>query len=349
MATAPNSVIGIDLGHYAFKSVVMQRRVGNRFQLTHYAVRATDGPVETPEQTANQVKLLLKEMGGSAKACVVAVTSPEAIIRIIEQPETPCEILRDALRINGFSMLNQDCRDYVLDCDLAEANGGNEPHQAASPGRGAQKKYLVGGLPRKQVARIAEAFQKSHCSLDAIQLAPVSIFNAFEFSNGETFGNEAFLLVDIGHAASTVTVGFRKELIIVRSFDHGARELIDTLVHHGGDGAESVLSQLEEGDEILLETARLSLSALTREIGSSIGFFEGHYEENITKVFVSGAAAKSRTILKILTEELHMPCEAWNPFLKCELALSGSQKAGFANDIPRLNVACGAALELLKS
>lgn len=348
MAKVPNSVVGIDLGRYAFKSVLMQRRGSSRFQLTNYAVRTVDGPVETPEQMAQQVKLLLKEMGGSAKACAVAVTSPEAIIRIIEQPVTPCEILRDALRINGFSLLNQDCRDFVLDCDLIESGDGNGEREPAAPGVLPKKKYLVGGLPRKQIAHLNDVFLKSYGSLNAIQLAPISIFNAFEFSNEEAFKNEAFLLVDVGHAASTVTVGFRKELIIVRSLEYGGKALVDALAHHGGSGA-SALSLLEGGDDLLIETARLSLAALTREINSSIGFFEGRHEENISKVFVSGGAANSRAILQILAEELHMPCEAWSPFLKCEMALSGRQKATFAGDITSLNVACGAAVELLKT
>jgi len=110
-----------------------------------------------------------------------------------------------------------------------------------------------------------------------------------------------------------------------------------------------VLSLLEEGDDLLIETARLSLAALTREISSSIGFFEGRHEENISQIFVSGGPANSRAILQLLAEELHMPCEVWNPLLKCEMALHGSQKAAFANDATKLSVAAGAAVEFLKT
>src|SRR3978361_2374025 len=99
MAKVPNSVVSIDLGRFAYKAVATQRRGGNKFQLNNYAVRNIDGPVETPDQVVQQVKLLLKDLGGSAKACVVAATSPDALIRIIEQPSPPREILRDALRI----------------------------------------------------------------------------------------------------------------------------------------------------------------------------------------------------------------------------------------------------------
>src|SRR5579862_4436271 len=133
MAKVPNSVIGIDLGRSSYKSVVMQRRGGNKFQLNNYAVHPIEGPVDTPDQVAQQIKLLLKEMGGSAKACVVATSSPEALIRIIEQPSTPREVLRDALRINGISLLNQDVRDMALDCAPIESSTTNGSEQAATP------------------------------------------------------------------------------------------------------------------------------------------------------------------------------------------------------------------------
>jgi len=349
MAKVPNSVVGIDLGRHAYKSVMLHRRGGGRFQCSHYAVRPVDGPVETPDQIANQIKLLLKDMGGSPKACVVAVTSPNALLRIIEQPSTPREVLRDALRINGFSLLNQDVRDFVLDCAVIESSDSKAQQQVAAPGVLPKMKYLVGGLPRKEVGQLEEMFLKSYGSLDGIQLSPICIFNAFELSNDEIFKKEAFLLVDIGHAASTVTVGLRKELIIVRTLEYGGKALMDALVRHGGGNAASVLGLLEGGDDLLVETARLSLAALTREISSSIGFFEGRHEENISQIFVSGGAANSKAILQLLAEELHMPCEVWNPLSKCEMTLHGSQKTKFADDMTNLNVACGAAVEFLKS
>src|SRR5258708_3327628 len=107
MAKAPNSVIGIDLGRFSLKSVLIQRRGGDRYALTHYGCHIPAEPATDAESLAKQLKALLRDLGGSAKACVLSVSSPGAIIRIIEQPETPPHILRDALRLNGMTLLNQ--------------------------------------------------------------------------------------------------------------------------------------------------------------------------------------------------------------------------------------------------
>ena len=143
MAKAPSSVIGVDLGRYALKSVLLQRRGSNRFAVTNYATHVLTEPVDSADTLARHLKSLFKEMGGTAKSCAIGVSSPDALIRIIEQPETPPAFLREALRLNGMQLLNQDCKEMVLDCDKLPGEPTPNPE-----GNGARHRYLVGGLPQ---------------------------------------------------------------------------------------------------------------------------------------------------------------------------------------------------------
>ena len=116
MARRGNSVIGIDLGKHVFKGVLLQRKGDDRFVLTSYASREVPEELNTPEELAQQLKLLFKDLGGSAKGCAIAISDPGSLLRIIEQPNTPIDLLRNALRLNGLAVLNQECKDFVLDC-----------------------------------------------------------------------------------------------------------------------------------------------------------------------------------------------------------------------------------------
>ena len=116
MGKPANSVIGIDLGKHHFKSVLLQRKGESRFVLTNFASRPVPESIGNADELAQQIKLLLKDIGGSAKGCALAASDPGALVRIIEQPSTPVELLRSALRLNGLAVLNQECRDFVLDC-----------------------------------------------------------------------------------------------------------------------------------------------------------------------------------------------------------------------------------------
>lgn len=344
MAKALNSVIGVDIGRHSLKSILLQKKGGNRYVVTHFAAHTIpEDSQRTVEELGKQLKLLLKNMGGTAKGCVVAVNSPDALIRIVDQPATETIALREALRLNGLALLNQDCRDFVLDCDLIPT-----VNEAETPA--GQKRYLVAGLPRNEITQLSAAFEKNiPCPVNALQLGPVSIFNAFEFAQEEVFKEQPFFLLDIGHISATMMVGVKGELVLIRNVDFGGRVFLEALASMSGEDIKGVLQALSQDDELMVENARMAVMALAREVGSSIGFFEGRREETISKIWISGGLAKSKTILRVLSEELRMPCVPWNALQRCELGMPANKQEEFADTVLDFHVACGAAAQLMKA
>ena len=356
MAKRGNSVIGIDLGKHVFKGVVLHRKGDARYVLTSYASREVPEDMQTADDLAQELKLLLKELG-SAKGCAVAVSDPSSLLRIIEQPDTPVDLLRNALRLNGLAVLNQECKDFVLDCAAVSANGSNGSNghtngNGSDSGEGhgvAKKKYLVGGMLRPTVKQISEAIGKTKLSADILQLAPVCSFNAFELAYPQIFENDTFLLLDMGHLQSTVLIGSKKELVLIRSIDYGGKLLTQALTADGALDANAAKLMMEEGDGGMTEICRTSLSRLATEVRNSIGFFEGQREESIHRIFVSGGLAKTETILQTLSDELGLPCEIWDPLETCEVALPAAKRQALPSEFVSLNVACGAAFEYLRN
>jgi len=355
MARHGNSVIGLDLGKHAFKGVILQRKGDERFVLTNFASREVPEEIATADDLAQQLKLLFKDLGGSARACALAVSDPVSLLRIIEQPTTPIDLLRNALRLNGLAVLNQECKDFVLDCApvaaditaghaLASANG------AATNGNGiVQTKYLVGGMLRPAVKQIADACAKTRIPAELLQLAPICSFNAFEFAYPETFANESFLLLDMGHLQSTVLIGSKSELVLVRSIDYGGKALTQALTAEGALDPAAAHLMMQQGDAGMADICRTSLSRLAVEVRNSIGFFEGQHEHNIHRIFVSGGLARTETILQTLSDELGLPCEIWDPLETCEVALPPAKRQALPHEFVSLNVACGAAFEYLRN
>ncbi len=325
------------------KAVLLQRRGSGRLELTHFAVREFPEETNTLEKLGEHLQTLLRDLGGSAKACGIAVSSPDALVRIIEQNTIPPELLRDALRINGPLLLSQDCREWVIDCEaIAPAK-----EATAAPGE-AVVRYLVGGLPREQVRKIYEACTKNKLPATVMQLPSVALFNAFEFANEKVFQTEAFVLADIGHRTSTVIVGVKGELVLIRTLDYGGARFMEQLILQGASSAEEAAAFLEQEEVLTVENARLSLGDLVHSISSSIGFFEAQREEPISCVYVSGGLAKLPAVRKVLAEEIHLPCEPWDPLSAVELALPRMRAAALGEHLPVLGAACGVATEILK-
>jgi Tfp pilus assembly PilM family ATPase len=361
MARRGNSVIGIDLGKHTFKGVLMQRKSDSRFVLTGFATREVPEQMSTTDELSQQIKLLLREIGGGVKNCAVAASEPDALLRIIEQPNTPVDLLRNALRLNGLAVLNQECKDFVLDCAPVTApngngNGGNGAGAdgqsggvAVQSGVMVKTKYLVAGLLRPVVKQISDAVNKTRVSADILQLAPVCSFNAFELAYPDIFSKDAFLLLDMGHLQSTVLIGNKRELVLVRSIDYGGKALTQALTGDGAVDPKGARLMIQEADAGMAEICRGSLGRLATEVRNSIGFFEGQHEESINRIFVSGGLARAEIILQTLSDELGLPCEIWDPLETCEVALPAAKRQELPNQFVSLNVACGAAFEYLRN
>ena len=353
MAKRADSVVGIDLGKHVLKGVALRRKADSRFVLTSFASRPVPEEFASADDLSRELKQLFRDLGGSAKTCAFAVSDPSTILRIIEQPDTPLDLLRNALRLNGLAVLNQECKEFVLDVAPVASHGdsGATSEKASTGGTSVltQTKYLVGGIQRSQVKQIVAAANKIRLSAELLQVAPVCSFNAFEFAYPEIFANEAFLLLDMGHLQSTVLIGSKSELVLVRSIDYGGKALMQALTAEDALDADAAWLMIQQGDEGMTEICRGSLSRLAMEVRNSIGFFEGQREEAINRIFVSGGLARAETVLQALSDELSLPCEIWDPLETCEVALPAAKRQALPNEFVSLNVACGAAFEYFKT
>src|SRR5205807_981999 len=269
MAKRADSVVGIDLGKHVLKGVALRRKSDSRFVLTSFASRPVPEEFASAEDLSRELKQLMRDLGGSAKACAFAVSDPSNILRIIEQPDTPIDLLRTALRLNGLAVLNQECKDFVLDVAPvgAQSDSGSTSEKSSGGGTSVvtQTRYSVGGMLRSQVEQMAAAANKIRLSAEVLQLAPLCSFNAFEFAYPDIFMNEAFLLLDMGHLQSTVLVGSKGELVLVRSIDYGGKALMQALTAEDALDADAAWVMIQQGDEGMTDICRGSLARLGME------------------------------------------------------------------------------------
>jgi Tfp pilus assembly PilM family ATPase len=137
--------------------------------------------------------------------------------------------------------------------------------------------------------------------------------------------------------------------MLVRSVDFGGKQFGEALIADGAVDAQSARVLMQQGDAGMAETCRSSLVGLATEVRNSIGFFEGQCEESIHRIFVSGGMARTEMILQILSDDLGLPCEIWDPLETCEVALPPARRQALSSEFVSLNVACGAAISYLKS
>ena len=336
-----NQILAIDLGSRTTKAVLLDRKQDS-FALAKYSI--TDAP--TYEKGIPQGLLtehlrgIVETMGAKTRQVTLAVGAEDSVLRSTEMPLLPLNDMRQMLKFNAKSYLQQDLRDYVFDCYIVPPSG----KLAHEPGKAASKyKVWVGGARREWLTNLEGAVKSAGLVPDQVTLAVLGPINALELADPETFAKQVVALVDLGFRTTTISILDCGDLCLNRTVEIGGDKLTAGLSE-----AMSISYAEAEGIKIGMpkevENHLMPLiSPLGRELRASIDFFEHQREKTVGKILISGGAARSEFILQLLQAELAVVCQAWAPTAAVQLALEPQQMADIEQVSGQLAVALGAA------
>ena len=249
MARRGDSVIGIDLGKHVFKGVSLRRKSDSRFVLTSFASREVPEELQradelgaadqTAAEGARRQRQRLRHRHFRSDLASAHHRTTEHAGRSASQrpaPEWPrsCST-RNAKISSSMSRRSPPTRQRADDRSQRKVRQRRGSEQLSRPKPNIWSAECCAPL----VKQISEAMSKTRVPADILQLAPVCSFNAFEFAYPEIFNNDAFLLLDMGHLQSTVLIGSKGELVLVRSIDYGGKALTQALTADGALDAKA--------------------------------------------------------------------------------------------------------------
>ncbi len=342
-----DQIVAVDLGGRTTKAVHLARR-GDSFAFVNYAL--LDAPIYekamTPELLAEHLKNVNRSLGNPrARQVTLSIGVSDSIFRQIEAPLMPVGDMRQMLKFNSKSYLQQDLPDYIFDCCYVASSSIAKPGEAAKAGAGPQKhKAMVGGAKKQMIDDLHAATKAAGLVPDRVVPGLVGPVNAFEMAEPEVFAKEVVALVDIGFKNSTITILSSGEMMLSR------------VVGVGGDRLTSGLSEAMSISYLEAESLKVGMptevqshlepliNPLGRELRASIDFFEHQHDKTAAQVFVSGGSARSEMIIQALQSELMLPCKSWNPARFLQMALPPEKMGDMENVGPQLVVAIGAAV-----
>ena len=333
----PDLALGIDIGASQIKAALI-RRQRDTFELLEYAVHALPAtPAKAyrgPEFVA-ELQKTVDTLKTSERRAYVTISCSSAMVCQAEFPPVPIEEIKSALKLNSAGYLRRDFSSYYLDVfelrkgsqdPKAKTKGAAKPAEAAktkdaakTPDKenkskdkdGAKTIILVGGANKEEVDACREALTAAKIKPQVIELAAVSVINAFEFSHPEV-KDDVVVLVDIGARMTSV------------NFLQGGLPLITRIMHFGGAQISEYIGQVlmlkpQEAEEEkrkmsppVQELVKTAISPLAREIRSSIDFFERQNDLHVQRIYACGGTASSPQVLEILGEAVGTPVECWN-------------------------------------
>jgi type IV pilus assembly protein PilM len=344
-AKAKEQLVSVDLGGRTTKAVQIQRKRSG-FAISHFAV--LDAPVydksPSPELLGEHLKNVCTALGSKPRTITLAVGVNDSLVRHTEMPLMQPDDMRQILKMNSKTYLQQELPDYVFDCHFAGANGKGKTEKPKATGDIVKSKVLVAGAKRQFVDYIKAAVKHAGLAPEAIVPGVVGPANALELAMPELYSSSILALVDIGFKSTSISILQQGDLVLNR------------VVNIGGDNLTSGLAEMmnisyAEAEGIKIGMAaevesqlEMLVSPLARELRASIDFFEHQQEHALPLVYVSGGSARSEFIVKTLRQEIGIECKTWNQSAGLQVELPAAQLPQFESVAPQLNVAIGAAL-----
>jgi type IV pilus assembly protein PilM len=341
-----DQVVAVDLGGRQTKAVHLQSK-GDRMVLLGYTLQEAPRSEKklSVETLGAHVRGVFKALGDRTRHAALAVGVLEAAVRHAELPPLPLADMRQMLRLNSKTYLQQDYPDHVFDCAPLLSRSPAKPEAGkAAPSGPLKQKVLVGATKRQMLDDLKAACRAAGVQPQHIGPGMVGPINAFEAAEPELFAKEVLALVEIGFKHSVITMLRQGELVMNRVVAIGGDHLTNSLAEALGISpaeAEGIKIGMPTEVQAHLEPA---VVALGRELRASLDFFEHQQDVAVSQVFLSGGSARSEFIVRALQNELMVPCKTWNPAGKLHLSLPAEQQAGFEAAAPQLAVAVGTAL-----
>jgi type IV pilus assembly protein PilM len=346
-----DQVVAIDLGARITKAVHLHRR-HEKVSMSNYVL--IDAPSADQSLSVDVLSSHLKDVAkalelGRTRPVTVSIGVNESLFRQVELPLMPVGDMRQMLKFNAKTYLQQDLTGYVFDCCyLAQRKVDVKPGDASR--KDAQKtgtpkqKVALGGAKREIIEEFQSAIKLAGLIPDQIIPAFVGPLNAFEMAEPESFSKELTALVDIGFNHSIIMILDRGELMLNRVVGIGGDRLTGALaegINVTYPEAENIKVGMPTEVQPHLEAA---LHPLGRELRASIDFYETQSDQTVGSVFISGGSARSDFVIQTLQNELMIPCRSWNPSRFLELALSPEKMGEIEQVAPQLAVAIGAGM-----
>lgn len=342
MASSQN--ITIVLGAFTTKAVHVELRDG-KFRLLNYSLHPTPEPKKpwNRDGLTDLFKAIKEAMGTKVKDTALVVGMTQSVLRHVSLPKMAPSEMRRLMRLNSRSYFQEDLPGFVFDCTLC---GDMKPLDSNERASG-HRTVLVGGAKAEFLNDLQVAARRADLIPTDISLTQIGLANVAARSLSAEIKDEAIALVDLGFGASTISIMAGGELRLTRVVDIGGDRLTAELAQ-----LFTITYEVAEGIKLVMPDKAIAklhgqISSLGSQLRAAIDFFEHSQEKPVSRILISGGAARCDHLIDALAVELKAPCSTWDTAEFLELALPDERMRTVKKDFPQLVAAIGGAVSAL--
>jgi type IV pilus assembly protein PilM len=339
-------IIGVDIGSSGVK-LVQLRLLKEGYHLQHVgllplsAEAIVDNTLMDSSSVVETVKQLVHSLGVKGKEFACSISGNSVIIRKISLPLMSVEELEDQIRWEAEQYIPFDINDVNID------------FQILSPDRHEMTKMNVLLVASKKdiINDYQTVFAEAGLKLVVVDVDAFAVQNAYETNYPEE-RNEVVALVNIGASIINMNIVCAGSSLFTRDVQMGGRLYTEEIQKQFGlseeDAENKKLTAADSGEVRLMDIITRVNDTIALEIRRSLDFYNSTAGEGmISKVYLSGGAAKGAQLIEVVKRKLSLPVEMLNPFRKVTVN-EKEMSASYLEEIaPMVTIAVGLATRRL--
>lgn len=339
------ALLGLDIGSHSIKMVdLIKTKTGYELKSLGLglvpAECIVDKDIMDSETIVDTIKNLKENLQVHSQNTATSVSGHSVIVKKAELPlMTPAE-LEQSLMIEAEQYIPFDINDVYLDSFIL----------GESLERSDMMDILFVAAKKELVDDYASAIRNAGLKPMVVDVDVFALETMYEY-NYQDANEEIVALVDIGAAMINVNVLKNRMSVFARDISMGGRQLTERIQREFGvsfEKAENIKCGAEI-DGIDLERVnyifKMAAETYVQEIRRTLDFFlSTMVNENIDKIYVSGASCRIPGIMSLLERQMSVPVEMANPFNNIKWDRQVFDPEYMAYIAPQMAVAVGLAL-----
>jgi type IV pilus assembly protein PilM len=344
--TKKKDIVGVDIGSSAVKLVQLREAKGG-YQLQKIGIlplpaeAIVDNTLMDSSSIVETVKTLLASLNVKAKEAVCSISGNSVIIRKISLPVMPVEELEDQIHWEAEQYIPFDINDVNVDFEILSPDE-QDP---------SKMNVLLVASKKDIINDYLAVFAEAGLKLVVVDVDSFAVQNAYE-TNYAADNNEVVALVNIGASIINLNIVRGGYSLFTRDVQMGgnlySEEIQKQFGLSGEDAEQMKLKAIESDDPRLRDVLQRVNETIANEMRRSLDFYNSTAgEERISKVYLSGGAAKTALLMEAVQQRLTLPVEMLNPFLRVVVNEKEFDREYLEEIAPMVTVAVGLATRRL--
>jgi type IV pilus assembly protein PilM len=344
--TKVREIVGIDIGSSSVKLVqVKEHKGGYTLQgvgvLPLPAEAIVDNTLMDSSSIVETIKTLADSLAISAREAASSVSGNSVIIRKIMLPLMSSEELEEQIQWEAEQYIPFDINDVNIDFQILGPDE-NDPSRMT---------VLLVASKRDIVNDYIAVFNETGLRLSVLDVDAFAVQNAFEI-NYDVYPEDVVALVNIGANIMNLNIVKDGVSLFTRDVQTGGSLYTDEIQKQFGVSSEEAERIKVSGlcpDPVRLRDIITRLNeTLALEMRRSLDFYNSTANEGkISKVMLSGGAAKTTMLCEAVGQRLGVPTEIMNPFQKVQCSDKEFDMDYLSEIAPLVSVAMGLATRRL--